>query len=557
MISSLIITVDLITLELEGQTTTDSIVETSFSSVELNAEILGYSNAGQSAYEIWLGEDNTGTEQDFLDTLKGEKGDRGEQGIQGIKGDQGIQGLKGDTGSQGIQGLTGPQGATGLKGDKGDRGEQGLQGLPGINGQDGYTPIKNVDYFDGTPGLPGPQGDPFEYEDFTPEQLALLVGPQGEIGPQGPQGIQGIAGTNGTDGDTPYIENNYWYIDGVNTNVLAIGQTGADGDDGRGISTITKTSTNGLVDTYTITYTDDTTSTFDITNGEDGEGQTYTLPTATTTVLGGVKVDGTTITITDGVISGSSTYTLPTASAETLGGVKVGTRLTITDGVLSADVQTTDISGKQDTLVSGTNIKTINDTSLLGSGNITISGGSGSAITNHSFLIPPSGGFITTATSTVINQTFTGTNGEASLIRFTPQIGFTTTKIGVVFTTTGGGKFNGLVFDSDSNGRPTDLLATSTGTIDNGGGTGYQETDFVYTFTAGKQYWVGLLASVSNPTIRAENPSLNNYGIVSISGTTVNTARVLQGAYTLTNNWDFSTQNTFVTLNAPVIFFKV
>lgn len=36
-----------------------------------------------------------------------------------------------------------------------------------------------------------------------------------------------------------------------------------------------------------------------------------------------------------------------------------------------------DISGKQDILVSGTNIKTINNQSLLGSGNITISGGSG------------------------------------------------------------------------------------------------------------------------------------------------------------------------------------
>ena len=35
-----------------------------------------------------------------------------------------------------------------------------------------------------------------------------------------------------------------------------------------------------------------------------------------------------------------------------------------------------DISGKQDTLVSGTNIKTINGGSVLGSGNITISGGS-------------------------------------------------------------------------------------------------------------------------------------------------------------------------------------
>lgn len=71
-----------------------------------------------------------------------------------------------------------------------------------------------------------------------------------------------------------------------------------------------------------------------------------------------------------------ATYTLPAATANTLGGVKVGERLTMTDGVLSADVQTTDISGKQDTLVSGTNIKTVNSTSLLGSGNIDISGSS-------------------------------------------------------------------------------------------------------------------------------------------------------------------------------------
>ena len=34
------------------------------------------------------------------------------------------------------------------------------------------------------------------------------------------------------------------------------------------------------------------------------------LPAATTTTLGGVKVDGTTITISNGVISGANTYTL-------------------------------------------------------------------------------------------------------------------------------------------------------------------------------------------------------------------------------------------------------
>lgn len=41
------------------------------------------------------------------------------------------------------------------------------------------------------------------------------------------------------------------------------------GDPGVGIANIAKTSTVGLVDTYTITYTDGTTSTFDVTNGQD------------------------------------------------------------------------------------------------------------------------------------------------------------------------------------------------------------------------------------------------------------------------------------------------
>lgn len=48
------------------------------------------------------------------------------------------------------------------------------------------------------------------------------------------------------------------------------------GQDGRGIVSIEKTGTEGLVDTYTITYTDGTTSTYTVSNGEDGEdGQGY------------------------------------------------------------------------------------------------------------------------------------------------------------------------------------------------------------------------------------------------------------------------------------------
>ncbi len=44
---------------------------------------------GKSAYDIWLEQGNSGSEQDFLDSLKGEKGDQGEQGIQGEKGEKG------------------------------------------------------------------------------------------------------------------------------------------------------------------------------------------------------------------------------------------------------------------------------------------------------------------------------------------------------------------------------------------------------------------------------------------------------------------------------------
>ena len=67
-----------------------------------------------------------------------------------------------------------------------------------------------------------------------------------------------------------------------------------------------------------------------------GKPATYTLPTATTSVLGGVKPDGTTITITaGGVITASAggSYTLPTATTSVLGGVKPdGTTITITAG---------------------------------------------------------------------------------------------------------------------------------------------------------------------------------------------------------------------------------
>ena len=61
------------------------------------------------------------------------------------------------------------------------------------------------------------------------------------------------------------------------------------------------------------------------------------------------------------------------------------------------------LSGKQDTLVSGTNIKTINNNSLLGSGNISISGGGSGITAVGSFSIDDNGHLIAEIPSGMTN----------------------------------------------------------------------------------------------------------------------------------------------------------
>lgn len=67
----------------------------------------------------------------------------------------------------------------------------------------------------------------------------------------------------------------------------------------------------------------------------------------------------------------------------------------------------TDISGKQDKLISGTNIKTINNQTLLGSGNITISGGGSGDVTKAG------------------NNIFTGNNTFTTFVHFSRGIELT------------------------------------------------------------------------------------------------------------------------------------
>lgn len=63
------------------------------------------------------------------------------------------------------------------------------------------------------------------------------------------------------------------------------------GQEGQSIKDIKKTSTNGLVDTYTITLTDGTTSTFTVTNGANGApGSATNIPTISTTDIDDICV---------------------------------------------------------------------------------------------------------------------------------------------------------------------------------------------------------------------------------------------------------------------------
>ena len=112
----------------------------------------------------------------------------------------------------------------------------------------------------------------------------------------------------------PIIQGGYWYIwnngQYVDTGVRAEGQKGDQGDlgekgdTGNGIANIAKTETSGLIDTYTVTYTDGTTTTFTVTNGAKGDkGDTGAtgngIQSITKTGTSG-NVDTYTITYTNG-----------------------------------------------------------------------------------------------------------------------------------------------------------------------------------------------------------------------------------------------------------------
>ena len=198
--------------------------------------------------------------------LQGPKGDTGDRGATGPKGDTGATGLQGDKGN------TGDRGATGAKGDKGD---------PGVNGTNGLSAyeIAVADVFSGT----------------ELQWLASLIGPKGD---QGNPGAAAHVTESNTPPSSPTAGDMWWdtvsgdlfiYYDSSWVSAMSV-TTPVNAD---------WNATSGLAEIL-------------------NKPAPYSLPTASTTVKGGVKVDGTTITINgSGVISSTGSVTLTSSDVTT------------------------------------------------------------------------------------------------------------------------------------------------------------------------------------------------------------------------------------------------
>jgi hypothetical protein len=254
-----------------------------------------------------------------------------------------------------------------------------------------------------------------------------------------------------------------------------------------------------------------------------------TIPTASTAVLGGVKVDGTTITINgSGVISGANTYILPTATTSVLGGVKVdGTTITINgSGVISG----------APTLTAGTNINIIDGAinSVIPIATTTVLGGvkvDGTTITiNGSGVISGTPAYsLPTSTTTVlggvkVDGTTITINGSG-VISGTPAYSLPTSTTTVL----GGVKVDGTTITINGSGvisgTPAYSLPTSTTTVL--GGVKVDGT----TITINGSGVISGTPAYSLPT-----STTTVLGGVKVDGTTItiNGSGVISGAPTLT-----------------------
>jgi hypothetical protein len=155
----------------------------------------------------------------------------------------------------------------------------------------------------------------------------------------------------------------------------------------------------------------------------------------------------------------------------------------------------------QSELVSGTNIQTLNNASMLTSGNINIQQG------YHGVLTPPVGAQITNVLGSF--SATAQTNSQTNRITLVPFIFDNTITISamsfVVNTGRAGQNMRVLMYSNNINKPNVKILESGNIAVDTSGVKTYTTT---YTFNAGDIYWIGLHQSGLNTSLRG--PSTGN-----------------------------------------------
>lgn len=214
---------------------------------------------GKSAYEIWLDNGHSGTETDFLNWLKGEKGDQGQQGTNGKDGTNGQDGQNGENGKSAYQ-IWIDNGHSGteqdflnwLKGEKGNQGQQGTNGKDGVGiadikiedgrlyvkytNSDEYVDLGQVKGADGQNGQDGQDGTTPTIE-ISADGYWVIGGIKTEAKAIGSDGKDGTNGQDGANGKSAYeiwlaCGNTGSELDFLNWLKGAAGEKGDKGDKG-------------------------------------------------------------------------------------------------------------------------------------------------------------------------------------------------------------------------------------------------------------------------------------------------------------------------------------
>jgi hypothetical protein len=152
----------------------------------------------------------------------------------------------------------------------------------------------------------------------------------------------------------------------------------------------------------------------------------------------------------------------------------------------------------QGELVSGTNIKTINGTSVLGSGDLVVGGGGGGGGA-HAFIIPSSANWSNPMVNSFIcNENFTTLTTTANRITTYPFIPFntiTSTALVVGCIIGEDSALGRVAVYSDLNGNPDTRLYQSADLDLSTSGDKTVTTAF--TFTAGTTYWLAFHVSTA------------------------------------------------------------